>query len=76
MRSTWESLRPHVDPQRHSEVSAFLGIQQKEASWWRDASIAYFQSLSGRPLPPGFAPPSHSLEHYKSLSFPNAPGHH
>jgi alpha-glucuronidase len=76
MRATWDRLRPHVDAERHSEVAAFLGIQQKEAQWWRDASIAYFQSVSGRPLPPGFAPPAHSLEHYKALSFPNAPGHH
>ena len=76
MRATWQALRPYVDPARHSEVGAFLGIQQKEAQWWRDASIAYFQSISRRPLPSGFAPPPHSLDHYKSLQFPYAPGHH
>jgi alpha-glucuronidase len=76
MRSTWAGLGPYVDPQRHSEVASFLGIQQKEALWWRDASIAYFQSISKRPLPPGYAAPPHSLEHYKSLQFPYAPGHH
>jgi alpha-glucuronidase len=76
MRATWSGLASYVDPQRHSEVASFLGIQQKEAQWWRDASIAYFQSISKRPLPPGYAPPPRSLEYYKSLQFPYAPGHH
>ena len=40
----------------------------------RDASVAYFQSLSKRPLPEGSPSPEHSLEYYKSLSFPEAPG--
>ena len=75
MRGTWRSLRPLVDAERFDEVDAFLAIQDKEARWWRDASIAYFQSKSGRPLPPGVAPPVNGLEHYKSRSFPHAPGH-
>ena len=74
MRRTWEAQKAHVDPERHKEVAAFLAIQEKEAKWWRDASIAYFQSISGRPLPAGYAPPAHGLEYYKSLRFPHAPG--
>ena len=74
MRSTWGQMIPYVDARRHAEVSAFLGIQQKEAQWWRDASIAYFQSVSGRKLPAGFAPPAHSLAYYQALEFPFAPG--
>ena len=31
---------PVVDAQRHDEVSAFLAIQEQEASWWRDACAA------------------------------------
>ena len=76
MRSAWSGVAPHVDAQRYAEVSAFLGIQEKEAQWWRDANVAYFQSVNGLPLPAGEAPPAHSLEHYKALSFPHAPGHH
>lgn len=75
MRSTWSSLRGHIDPERYAKTSAFLAIQQKEAQWWRDASIAYFQSLNGLPLPAGVAPPRHSLGYYKSLHFPFAPGY-
>ena len=75
MRRTWESLRGRVDDQRFTEVGAFLAIQQQEAEWWRDASIAYFQSVSKRPLPTSARPPPHSLEYYKALSFPYVPGH-
>ena len=74
MRATWRGLGGHVDAERHAQVAAFLAIQQKEAQWWRDASIAYWQSLNGLPLPGGHAPPAHKLDYYKSLSFPFAPG--
>ncbi len=73
---TWQRLAPFVDTERHAQVAAFLKIQEKEAKWWRDASIAYFQTFSKRPLPAGVAPPEHPLEYYKSLEFPYAPGHH
>jgi alpha-glucuronidase len=75
MRETWAGLAPLVDPQRHRDVSAFLAIQEEEARWWRNASVAYFQSVSKRPLPAGEAPPPKPLEYYKSLRFPYAPGH-
>ncbi|QZH75687.1 MAG: alpha-glucuronidase [Erythrobacter sp.] len=74
MRSTWAELSDYVDPQRHRAVSENLTIQAQEASWWRDASIAYWQSLNGLPLPSGTRPPAHSLEHYQALAFPEAPG--
>ncbi|UBB27472.1 alpha-glucuronidase [Pseudoxanthomonas japonensis] len=74
MRATWEGLRGRVDDARHREVAAFLRIQQREAQWWRDASLAYFQSINGLPLPAGEAPPPRPLAYYQSLRFPYAPG--
>jgi len=74
MRKTWDGLAGHVDQERHAQVAAFLAIQEKEAQWWRDASIAYFQTFSKRPLPAGAAPPAHDLEYYEALQFPFAPG--
>ena len=59
---------------RHAQVAAFLAIQEKEAQWWRDASIAYFQTFSKRPLPAGEPAPPHSLAYYQALQFPFAPG--
>lgn len=74
MREAWGGLNRFVDAERFAEVSAFLRIQEEEAQWWRDASIAYFQSLSRRPLPAGTAPPRHSLEHYRAIDNRYAPG--
>jgi alpha-glucuronidase len=74
MRETWSHLEGHIDDQRYQQVATFLAIQQKEAQWWRDACIAYFQSISGLPLPSGFASPQHSLKYYESLTFPYVPG--
>lgn len=75
MQKRWDGLARFVDPQRHAEVAGFLAIQRNEAQWWRDASIAYFQSIAKRPLPEGEAPPPHPLDGYKALRFPFAPGH-
>jgi alpha-glucuronidase len=74
MRGTWSALSPYVDSERYAQVSAFLAIQEKEARWWRDATLAYFQSLSNRPFPAGYAPPEHTLQEYQAMSFPYAPG--
>ncbi|WP_239515493.1 alpha-glucuronidase family glycosyl hydrolase [Stenotrophomonas maltophilia] len=74
MQDTWADLSDRIDPQRHRHVAAFLQIQHDEAQWWRDASVAYFQSLSGRPLPAGEQPPPHPLSYYQALQFPSAPG--
>ncbi|MGC1304673.1 MAG: alpha-glucuronidase family glycosyl hydrolase, partial [Caulobacteraceae bacterium] len=74
MRKTWAGLDGYVDPERFQQVSTFLGIQENEARWWRDACIAYFQSFSKRPLPAGYAPPEHSLDFYKSVKIPFVAG--
>lgn len=74
MQATWAHLQGRIDRQRHQHVASFLRIQQREAQWWRDASVAYFQSVSGRPLPAGEAPPPHPLSYYQALQFPSAPG--
>jgi alpha-glucuronidase len=74
MRRSWDAQRARVDAERFTQVAAFLAIQEHEAQWWRDACVAYFQSISQRPLPAGSAPPAHPLEYYQSLTFPYAPG--
>jgi alpha-glucuronidase len=74
MAQTWASLQPYVDPERFTDTADYLRIQGREARWWRDASLAWWQSVNGLPLPAGTRPPAHSLAYYKSLSFPEAPG--
>jgi len=74
MQRTWSSVEGLIDPERHGQVSAFLAIQEREARWWRDASILYFQTFSGRPLPDGYEEPEHTLEHYMAVEKRFVPG--
>jgi alpha-glucuronidase len=74
MRADWAKMKPFVDARRHAQIAAYLEIQEKEAQWWRDACIAYFQTFAKRPLPAGTAPPPHSLSYYESIYRPYAPG--
>jgi alpha-glucuronidase len=74
MRGRWAALEKSMDAERYREVETYLAIQEREARWWRDASIAYWTSLNGLKLPDGAATPAETLDHYRALSFPYAPG--
>jgi alpha-glucuronidase len=74
MAKTWARLKPFVDADRFDLTADYFTIQERDAKLWRDASIAYFQSVSGLPLPAGAEAPLHSLSYYKQLSWPFAPG--
>ena len=74
MQSTWNKMGNYVDETRFKEVQMLLNIQHKEAKWWRDACLLYFQQFSGKELPKGVEKPTQTLEHFKSLKFPFAPG--
>ncbi|HEY6803016.1 MAG TPA: alpha-glucuronidase family glycosyl hydrolase [Pyrinomonadaceae bacterium] len=67
-RKQWDSLAKVIDPERHAEVAKKLAIQERDAVWWRDAVLLYFQGFSKKPLPPGVEKPAYTLEHYKSES--------
>lgn len=74
MRREWDSVRPFIDSERFGQVTKDLRRQSYEARWWRDASIAYFGSLSKLPLPPGHSPPRHELSWYEAIRFDAVPG--
>jgi len=74
LRSQWQALKPLIDARRYTETEQRLNRQVDNAILWRDACIAYFQSVSGLPLPPGVAAPAHPLSYYKALHYPYAPG--
>lgn len=74
MINTWEDMEPYVDEERFNEVKMLLHIQYKEAKWWRDACLLYFQQFSGKELPQGVEKPTKTLDYFQSLKFPFAPG--
>jgi alpha-glucuronidase len=70
MRKTWDSVKGSIDAERFAEVADFLRIQEKEAVWWRDASLLYFQTHSRRPIPARYEKPEHDLAFYRALRCP------
>ena len=76
MRRQWDGVRPLVDAERWQKTATYLAVQEREARWWRDASLAYWMSVNGRALPPGVAAPAHDLAWYKAVRYTNVPGHY
>lgn len=74
MKKDWQSIQEHIDEERFRHVSMHLDIQEKEAKWWRDACLRYFQSFSKKEIPAELEQPAHDLEYYESLRYPYAPG--
>ena len=74
MQYTWNSLVDFVDPARFIHVQSLLSIQEKEARWWRDACLLYFQTFSKLPISDEYEQPAESLEYYMNLSHYFVPG--
>jgi alpha-glucuronidase len=74
MQKTWNDLSGLIDKERFNQVRMLLNIQQKEAVWWRDACLSYFRTLSRMPIPANYEQPLYTLDYYKALRFPFAPG--
>jgi alpha-glucuronidase len=74
MQQIWNGLRQFVDKERFEQVNMLLKIQYDEAVWWRNACLLYFQTFSKLPIPANYQQPDKTLDYYKSLRFPFAPG--
>ena len=64
-QEVWDSVEPFVDVRRFREVQSKLKIQMRDAVWWKDACLLYFQTFSGMPVPAGIERPVHELEDMK-----------
>jgi alpha-glucuronidase len=66
-RRSWDALKNVIDAERHVAVARKLAIQERDAVWWKDASLTYFQTFSKRQLPVGVEKPQLTLEEYKKI---------
>ncbi|KQM29975.1 alpha-glucuronidase [Chryseobacterium sp. Leaf201] len=71
---TWDRMQPYVDEQRFAEVQYKLKIQSRDAVWWKDACLLYFQTFSKMPVPYDIERPVHELEDLKKIKLDM--GHH
>lgn len=74
MQKTWDTLQNYVDMARFKHVKALWVVQEREAVWWRDACLLYFQTFSAMPIPDVYEQPAESLEYYINLAHYYVPG--
>jgi alpha-glucuronidase len=74
IQQQWNTLEKFTDAAQFKQVKQLLNIQVKEAVWWRNACLLYFQTFSKMPIPSAYEQPDKTLEYYKTLKFPFAPG--
>ena len=65
LQRQWNSLEGAIDPDIFRDVQVRLMTQTRDAEWWKDGCLLYFQSLHGMPFPDFLDPPVHTLEECK-----------
>ena len=68
--AVWDAMQTYVDSQRFDEVQHKLRIQARDAEWWRDACLLYFQTFSHRPIPQDMEHPVHNLNEMMQFRIP------
>lgn len=58
----WAPMEKYIDPERFRDVQHRLKIQARDAVWWKDACLLYFQQFSKQPIPYELERPVHELK--------------
>ena len=58
----WDKMEKYVDSERFRHVQSRLKIQSRDAVWWKDACLLYFQQFSVLPIPYDIERPVSELE--------------
>lgn len=58
----WAPMKKYIDPERFRDVQHRLKIQTRDAVWWKDACLLYFQQFSKQPIPYELERPVHELK--------------
>lgn len=66
----WDKAEKYIDEQRFKEVQSALKTQVRDAVWWKDACLLYFQQYSGLPIPDEVERPIHELDELKKVHLP------
>jgi mannonate dehydratase len=68
MLQQWETVKSSVDPALFADVTGRLKVQKREALWWRDACVLYFQEHAKLPIPAPYLKPERTLNEIKKIT--------
>ena len=66
----WNQMKPYVDAERYEAQKLNFDRQAKDAWWWRDACLLYFQQFSGMKLPLDCPAPKYKFENLQKYNLP------
>lgn len=66
MQQQWETLNGKICPSVFADIQRRLAIQVKDAEWWKDGSMLYWQNFSKMPWPAVTEPAKHELSALKA----------
>lgn len=66
LQRQWNSLEGAIDDELFHDVQVRLMTQTRDAEWWKDGSLLYYQSLHKMPFPDFLEPPVHTLDECKN----------
>ena len=66
----WNQMKPYVDSERFEAQKQNFDRQAKDAWWWRDACLLYFQQFSGMKLPLDCPAPKYKFEDLQKYNLP------
>lgn len=66
----WDTAEKHIDAERFRDVQTRLRTQVRDAIWWKDACLLYFQEFSGMPIPYPIERPVHNLKDLQKVRLP------
>ncbi|MDR2475512.1 MAG: alpha-glucuronidase, partial [Bacteroidales bacterium] len=61
-QKVWDKMEQYTDAERFTHIQSRLKIQARDAVWWKDACLLYFQIFSQLPVPYDIERPVHDLD--------------
>lgn len=66
-QGVWDKMKGYVDKDQFEDIQRRFKIQSRDAVWWRDACLLYFQTFSNMEIPEQMERPVHDLKQMKEF---------
>ncbi len=67
MQRDWDRCQGQIDADVFADIQRRLRIQTRDAQWWKDGCLLYFQTFSGLPFPDDMESAVHDLDKLRAI---------